>query len=268
MLDTYAAWVTGDVRWLSWGGWRLFVAQYLVPCSAGVLGAIGFYRWSRSRNDRDGGAIFIPFIFFIVGCASYFRQVHHFWQFMWTLVPASAWELQRRGFAWRGVTAILWAPAFFTLLRGSLSTGTAPALVSVALPAGGTIVATPPLAARLQFLQGFIASETRDAPVIYLDSGAGWYCAYRVPRATRHAWFAGFDVIRPYEEQSFSDAIDRTAAVIECEKDDRPMTAAGPRLPFPSAVDDALRPRLELWTEGSGCRIYRIARAPRRRSPS
>ena len=268
MLDTYAGWVTPDVRWLPWGGWRLFVAQYLVPCSAGAFGAIGFCRWIRSRNDPDAAAIFVPLIFFIVGCASYFRQVHHFRQFMWTLVPASAWELQRRGFTWHAVTAVLWAPAFFTLLRSSLLMGTAPALVSIALPAGGTIAATPPLAARLQFLQRFVESDAQGAAVIYLDSGAGWYSTYRVRRATRHAWFAGFDVIRPYEERSFFDSLNRTAAVIECEKDDRPLTPAGPRLPFPAEVNGALRPRLQLWTEGAGCRIYRIARAESRRSPT
>ena len=268
MLDTYAGWVTADVRWLPWGGWRLFVAQYLVPCSAGVLGVIGFYRWCSSRSDLDSGAIFVPLIFFLVGCASYFRQVHHFRQFMWTLVPASAWQLQRRSFTWHGVTAVLWAPAFFTVLRSSLSVGTAPVLMSIALPAGGTIAATPPLAARLQFLQRFIASDVQGGAVIYLDSGAGWYSAYRVPHATRHTWFAGFDVIRPYEARSFSDSLDRTAALIECEKDDRPLTTAGPRLPFPPEVNDALRPRLQLWTEGAGCRIYRIAGAVGRRSPT
>ena len=268
MLDTYAGWVTADIRWLPWGGWRLFVAQYLVPCSAGMLGVIGLYRWTRSRNDLDAGAVFVPLIFFIVGCASYFRQVHHFRQFMWTLVPPSAWQLERRGFTWRGVTAVLWAPAFFTLLRSSLSIGMAPALVSIVLPAGGTIAATPPLAARLQFLQRFIASDAHGAAVIYLDSGAGWYSTYRVPHATRHTWFAGFDVIRPYEARSFSDSLDRTAALIECEKDDRPLTDAGPRLPFPPEINDALRPRLQLWTEGAGCRIYRIAGTASRRSPT
>jgi len=39
-------------------------------------------------------------------------------------------------------------------------------------------------------------------------------------------------------------------------------------LPFPAEVNGALRPRLQLWTEGAGCRIYRIARAESRRSPT
>src|SRR5262249_29875518 len=158
---------------------------YLVPCSAGLLGAIGLYRWSARQGERDAGATFLPLIFFAVGCASYFRQVHHFRQFMWTLVPASAWELQRRGVAWRTATGVLWAPPFVSLLRGSLSPAAAPGLVSVGLPAGGTIAATPPLAARLEFLQRFVGSEAANAAVIYLDSGAGWYNAYRVPHATR-----------------------------------------------------------------------------------
>jgi hypothetical protein len=268
MLETYAGWVTAEFRWLPWAGWRLFVAQYLVPCSAGLLGAIGLYRWSAGQGQRDDGALFLPLIFFAVGCASYFRQVHHFRQFMWTLVPASAWELQRRGVTWRTALAVLWAPAFVTLLRSSLSAGAAPALVSVALPAGGTIVATPPLAARLEFLQRFVASEAANAAVIYLDSGAGWYNAYRVPHATRHVWFAGFDAVRPYEEGGFVDALDRTAAVIECEKDDRPVNGSEPRLPFSPAINGALRPRLHLWTAGAGCRIYRLAPVAGSRSPT
>jgi hypothetical protein len=39
-------------------------------------------------------------------------------------------------------------------------------------------------------------------------------------------------------------------------------------LPFPPEVNDALRPRLQLWTAGAGCRIYRIARPEGRRSPT
>jgi hypothetical protein len=61
----------------------------------------------QRRAVALAGAIFIPLFFFGVGCFGYFRTVFHFRQFMWALIPAAAWELQRRGTAARVVTAAI-----------------------------------------------------------------------------------------------------------------------------------------------------------------
>jgi hypothetical protein len=280
VLQAYAGWVTPEIRWVAWGGWRLFVAQYLVPLSAGVLGVAGLRHWLISDVEKRvdsrplsfmgpaSGAVFIPLCFFVIGCVSYFRQVQHFRQFMWALVPASAWELQRRGAALRAIVAALWAPGLATVLRSALwSAAIVPPLVTVNLPSGGTIVATPQIARRLQFLERLITSEVRGAPVLYLNSGSGWYFAYGVAHATRHTWLAGFDVIRPYEQEAFLHAFDRTAALVDCNQNQQSpeSSSALPILPFPPAIADAMRPRLEPWLSEAGCRVYRVV-APRIRT--
>jgi hypothetical protein len=261
VLEAYGEWVSSAIRWLPWGGWRLFVVQYLVPFSGGLLGLLGVLRSARqSTDDQDDRALFLPLIFFIVGCFIYFKQVHHFRQFMWTLVPASAWWLQRNGWRWRIATAILWAPGFLIVVRSSLIGAAASTATPIALPTGGTIVVDQRQAERIDFLARFVESDARRQPVIFLDSGAGWYDAFDVPRATRHAWFAGFDIIRPYEQDAFVSALDRTAAVIECAKDTRPLTSPLPDLPFSDAVKAVLVPRLSPWTSGAGCRTFRVSR--------
>jgi hypothetical protein len=261
VLEAYGEWVSSEIRWLPWGGWRLFVVQYLVPFSGGVLGLFGIYQSTHHRaEDGDGRAVFLPLFFFIVGGFVYFKQVHHFRQFMWTLVPASAWWLARTTWRWRVATALLWAPGFLIVVRSSLVGAAASTMITAALPAGGAIVIDRRQAERIAFLERFVREESRAQPVIYLDSGAGWYHAFQVPRATRHAWFAGFDVIRRYEEDAFIAALDRTVAVIECAKDTRATTAPLPDLPFPETVTAALAPRLTPWKSGGGCRAFRISR--------
>jgi hypothetical protein len=271
LLRSYSSWVTSEIRWLQWLGWRFMIVQYLVPLTAGVLGLVGLAGWvigvrrDAGRGLHDGvasaGAIFIPLCFYGLACFGYFRQVFHFRQFMWALVPAAAWELQRRGATLRIATTVLWAPGAVAMFRYALlSAAMAPATVTVSLPSGGTIAATPALADRIAFLKRFTSTETAGAPVMYLAGGGGWYGAYKIPHATRHVWFEGFDVIRPYEEQAFLEALNRTAALIVCDRNDQTWPSAGglPVLPFPPSIADAIRQRLVFWTSGAGCRVYHI----------
>jgi hypothetical protein len=259
------------MRWPQWIGWRFVAAQYQIPLSAAVLGLMAVAGWwtavrrGGSLGSREAagaaGAVLIPLFFYALGCLGYFRQVFHFRQFMWALVPAAAWELQRRGALLRLTTAALWAPGVLTMFRYALlSASTAPALATVSLPSGGTIVAAPELAQRIAFLQHFVGAEAPGQPIVLLAGAGGWYGAYGIPHATRHVWFEGFDVIRPYEQQAFIEAFDRTAALIACDRTPRswPLAAGLPVLPFPPAVSEAIAPRLVLWTSGAGCRVYRI----------
>src|SRR5436190_874535 len=83
----------------------------------------------------------------------------------------------------------------------------------------------------------------RAASVLYLYCVSGLYFAYGVSHATRHTWFAGFDVIRPYEQDAFLQAFDRTAALIDCDQNQQSPgpSSALPVLPFPPAVAAAMR---------------------------
>jgi hypothetical protein len=87
----HAYWVvTPDIRWPTWGGWRLMVAQYLLPLTAGLLGGFGLVGWLRTaraevgRERRAGdnaGSVFVPLCFYAVGCVGYFNHIYHFQQF-------------------------------------------------------------------------------------------------------------------------------------------------------------------------------------------
>jgi hypothetical protein len=270
LLRSYSSWVTPEIRWPQWLGWRFMIAQYLVPLTAAVLGLAGLTGWvaavrrQASRGTSAGvvsaGAVFIPLCFYLLGCFGYFRTVFHFRQFMWALIPAAAWELQRRGAATRIATAALWSPGAATMFRHALLAGAMAPMVAVSLPSGGTIGATPALADRIAFLKRFTSTEAAGAPVIYLAGGGGWYGAYQIPHATRHVWFEGFDTIRPYEERAFLEALNRTPALIVCDRNDQTWPSAGglPVLPFPPSIADAIRKRLVPWTSGAGCRVYHI----------
>ena len=270
LLRSYSSWVTSEIRWLQWLGWRFMVAQYLVPLTAAVLGLAGLAGWVIAvRRDADRGASggspgrrdIHPVVFLWTRLLRLFPDRVHFRQFMWALIPATAWALQPRGTATRIATAAISGPGAVTMFRHTLlAAAIAPPMVTVSLPSGGTIAATPALAERIAFLKAFTSTETAGAPVMYLAGGGGWYAAFKVPHATRHVWFEGFDVIRPYEEQAFLEALDRTAALIVCDRNDQPWPSAGglPVLPFPPSIADAIRQRLVLWTSGAGCRVYHI----------
>ncbi len=234
ILESYEVWPAAAGGWLRWGGWRLMIGQYLLPLSAGVLGLSAWRRWSAGARRSgspgpgpsawaDGGAVFIPLCFYIIGCCFLFRMAHDFRQFLWALVPAAAWELQRRGAAVRTVVACIWAPGFAVMVKASvIPAAAASLLVSVNLPTGGTIYTSAPLAARIRFLEQFTAQETKGAPVLFvqrgLGGGSGWHYAYTVPHATRHTWFFALNPIRPYEEAAFIDALNRTVALIDCDE--------------------------------------------------
>jgi hypothetical protein len=263
------------LRWLSWGGWRLMIGQYLLPLSAAALGLAGLARWSiaapgsdphgRVRSARaDQGAVFIPMCFFFIGCCYYFRMVHHFRMFLWALVPAAAWQLQRRGGVLRTSVAGVWFPGFATMVRAILAPAVAASpLLSVSLPTGGTIHTSAPMAEQVRFLARFAAEEAHGAPVLLIPGrhglASGWYYAYHVAHATRHTYFV-LGLIRPYEEDSFIETLSRTIAFIECDDDEgnglRPDAALD--AVFPPAVSRAILSRLEPWKSEAGCRVHHL----------
>jgi hypothetical protein len=274
MLQSYS-WVPVALRWLSWGGWRLMLGQYLLPLSAVALGLVGLRRWSAvapgSATDSrvrsawaDQGAVFVLMCFYGIGCCFYFRMVHHFRGFLWALVPAAAWELQRRGGVVRAGVACLWFPGFATMLRAILAPAVAVSpLVTVRLPSGGAIHTSAPMPERIRFLDRF-AAEVPGAPVLFVPgrygSASGWYYAYHVAHATRHTWFFAPNLIRPYEEAAFIEALSRTVAFIECDDDQGNGVLAGRGLDlvFPPAVSRVILSRMEPWKSEAGCRIHHL----------
>jgi hypothetical protein len=131
------------------------------------------------------------------------------------------------------------------------------------LPTGGAIHTSAPMPARIRFLDRF-AAEVHGAPVLFVPgpyaSASGWYYAYHVAHATRHTWFFAPNLIRPYEEDAFIEALSRTVAFIECD-DDQGHGLLGDRgldLVFPPAVSRVILSRLEPWKSEAGCRIHHL----------
>jgi hypothetical protein len=244
------------------------ITQYLLPASAAVIGLVAVARWVitlrhapvRYRDALAGGT-FIPLFFFILACFGFFRHVFHFRQFMWALVPATAWLIERSPNFVRWTTALLWAPGLLTMLRSALLASTiVPATVALTLPSGGTLHAAPALADRVAFLERFASNDARGLPIVYLAGASGWYAAYRISHATRHTWWEGFDAPRPYEQQAFLDSLSHTAALIVCDRDGQawPSESGLPALPFSPKLADAIRPRLVFWMNQAGCHVYHI----------
>jgi hypothetical protein len=241
------------------------VAQYLLPAATGIAGVVALIRWlmeprpgaaPETVDDREVGAVFIPLVFFALACCYYFREVHHFRQFMWTLVPAAAWELERRQAAIRATVAGLCAPGVGVFLKSALVPVALGPLVALALPSGGTIYAPPEMAQRIGFLQRFVSTQTPGTSVLLTKCASGWVYAYDVPHQTRHTWVWAPAAIRPYEEADFIASLDHTRALIDCDDDNNP--AGPPMLRYPPAVAEAIRSRLSPWTSGGGCQVYHL----------
>jgi hypothetical protein len=265
----HAYWVVPpDIRWPTWGGWRLMVAQYLLPLTAGLLGVFGFVGWLRATRreaaadigtSQGVGSVFVPLCFYAVACIGYFNHVYHFHQFLWALVPASAWLLPRLPPAATFMTALAWTPGLLVVLRSAFVTISPPSVVTVHLPSGGSIVTTASMATRIAFLERFTTSESGGRPILYVPCGSGWHYAYAVPAATRNTFFFAPEVIRPYERQEFLRSLDRTAALITC---DQPSSSPPLDTIFrlDPSIADAIYSRLEPWTTEAGCRVFRIRR--------
>ena len=124
----------------------------------------------------------------------------HFRQFLGALVPAAAWELQRRGAAVRTGVACIWAPGFALMMRACVMPAAAASLLAtVNLPTGGTIHTSAALAERILIFERFTFRRTpQGAPVLFVQRGlggaSGWHYAYTVPHATRHTWFFASNV--------------------------------------------------------------------------
>ena len=75
-----------------------------------------------------------------------------------------------------------------------------------------------------------------------------------------HTWFFGSNLIRPYEEAAFIEALNRTAALIYCDESDGEdqQPDRTPNLPFSPAVAQAVRSRLTPWKSEAGCRVYHL----------
>jgi hypothetical protein len=287
ILPTYNYWVTPGLRWLAWEGWRMMIAQYVLPLAAGVAGAVAFGRWLMARagraphpnhreadGDRYGGAVFIPLCFFGLAFFFFFREVHHFRQFMWTLVPPAAWELERRTIAIRAGVFALWTPGIAVFLKAVLVPVAIAPFVALGLPSGGIIYAEPGMASRIQYLQEFVATEGRGVSVLFTNCASGWFYAYGVPHETRHTWVWAPELIRPYEEHRLIASLDRTGALIDCDavgsghrssgdrsSGDRSFSDAAIRL-YPAAVANAIRGRITPWSSAHGCRVYHVAPPP------
>jgi hypothetical protein len=265
MFRAYSV-MTADIRWPMWNGWRQAVGQQLLPVSAGVLGLVGLAGWLRSLRQgtdaekeraRAAGGIFVTLLFYLMSTFTYFRHVFHFQQFLWALVPAAAWQLQRLPIRFRAGVLLLWAPGILLVLRSAFLTAPSTSMELVHLPTGGSIVVDSMIKERLSLLAGLAA----EGPVLYAPVGSGWHFAYRAPIATRHSWFFAPDVIRAYDRAEFVRSLNQIHAVVTCAPGGSLSVPLSSVFPLPREISAEVYSRLELRKTEAGCRVYRVRHA-------
>lgn len=221
MFRAYSV-VSADIRWPMWNGWRMAVGQQLLPVSAGILGLVGLVCGLRGLRREDteaeqegswaAGGIFIPQLFYLISTFTYFRHVFHFQQFLWALVPAAAWQLQRLPIRFRTGFTLLWVPGALLVIRSAFLTTPWKLVEPLQFPSGGSIVVDAGIKAKLTLLSGMAAGGT----ALYAPVGSGWHFAYGAPIMSRHSWFFAPDAIRPYDQTEFVASLDGISAVVTC----------------------------------------------------
>lgn len=228
-LATYEGWVNAELRWLTWGGWRLFIAQYLSPAVAVALIG-GVLLWSASRSEEDGLLtaadlrLLLPALFVAIGLLGYLQQAHIMRQFLWAVVIGSSIALLRSGPVLRGVVLLLWLPGLLVAGRAMLVTSPPSHLVAMELPGAGTISVHPVLEESLEAVLHTVDQFRRDraevgdvpyeeVPALFMRMAAGVHAVYNVPAPIRQPWIIpGF--VRPYDEAALIEAAERLAAIV------------------------------------------------------
>jgi hypothetical protein len=238
----------------------------MLPVTAGILGLSGTVAWWRAARrtgpDSDllaSAAVFVPLWFYLVASAGLFHHVCHFPQFLWALVPASAWWLQQHRVA-RVVAMAAWSPGVLLVLRSALITSASSALVTTVLPLGGSVVSRQTMPESLAFLQQLArSSAAAGRTTLIAPNGSGWMLEYGVPIVSRDVWFFAAEAIRSYDRQAFIDSLDRTGDVVNCSfsgaTTDRPLEEVFPMDPSIAAL---VYGRLEYWKAEAGCRVWHV----------
>lgn len=163
-----------DVIWVGLafrtGPAALAVDSNLLPVSAGILGLVGLVCGLRGLRREDteaeqegswaAGGIFIPQLFYLISTFTYFRHVFHFQQFLWALVPAAAWQLQRLPIRFRTGFTLLWVPGALLVIRSAFLTTPWKLVEPLQFPSGGSIVVDAGIKAKLTLLSGMAAEGT------------------------------------------------------------------------------------------------------------
>ena len=270
-------------RWPAWEGWRAFAGQYLTVLSAVALtiAAFALRPWSTGgsrplpaasafRRQIEGpplhgehaAALFVCAVFFLFGCLWFFRSVHHFRQFAWTLVIPAAWALQRHS-SLRALACVLWLPMCALLLR-SVAVTPPHAFESVTLADGGTVALPAHARQRVETLARLLQNEgSGAAAALMIPNGAGFHAAFDVPAAGRHVFFFQ-GAVQPDEIPRTIAQFREVRALVVCAPGE--PDAANPReslnlFPsyFPRELANSLQSRIakRVWSDGD-CGLFRL----------
>jgi hypothetical protein len=243
--------MSAEARWPTWGGPRMFLAQYLMPLVAAALGIGAFVTWLREPGTglperRREGALYVLFVFYALASIVYFRHEHHFRQFAWTLVPCAVPMLTRFPLASRAAMACICLPGLWPL-TSALIHGPEPSVTEVHLPRGYSVYVDAPTIERLDFLSRTTTDHTE--PLLFLPHGSGWLYAYGHEYATRHAFFYSSAVVRPFEQASVIAAVRELRLIIDC-------TPSGAEVPLPGPVREVIATDFVEYERDAGCSSY------------
>lgn len=229
VLESYAGWVTPEVRWPRWGGWNLLIGQYLSPLVGGAIGlfALGWYLANRRGTGTTGAEhsraaesirLLLPLLFFLIASVGMFRMAYHFLQFAWLLVIPAAWLLERSGWAVRATIIALFIPCFALNAKSIFLTPPAADHKPFRTPSGEVLWATPGVQSELRHVAAQIAASAgpagaRNPAAMILPLGAGFHYAYRVETPLRQAWFLP-GLVRPEDNKQIIVSLDRLDAIV------------------------------------------------------
>ena len=229
MVQNYAAYSHRSLPLLHWFNLNFFLGRQMplvaaVLAGVAVTGLLLFKRGSAKLDERSSYLLFIGpplflVIFFSVALVVY---LPHMWVAMfyaWMVLLSAACFLRKVPLS-IGLFLLACAPAFLLSAKDLVFSPKADKLREVHL-ANDTLWLPPEVENRLIKLQSLLkllqqqrgGDTLAPSAILGFPFGSGFHHFLGYPAATRHAWFMpGF--VRPREEGTLLDSLDRTLAVI------------------------------------------------------
>lgn len=229
VLGSYSAWMTPDLRWPNLGEPKLLIGQYLSPLLGAAVGlvALVWYLGRRTKVGQEGaqsGApeqirLLIPFFFYVLAAALFFRMAFHFLQFAWLLVIPLAWGFERGSRLTRTALVALLLPCFALNVRTIFSNPVPAELGVIRTRAGEELWASREGREEIATLVHALREDSgpagngRRGAVLVVPLGAGLYHQYGFDNDLRQPWFLG-TFHRPYDERPLLASLDQTRSVV------------------------------------------------------
>jgi hypothetical protein len=231
MVENYASYLDSSIsalsffKFISWGEFIFFQFFPWVCLAAFLISGVLCFKQLRNGvgkiKNQEMGAFLFGGCFFLLSLNTYIAHQYSCLNFLWLLafsagLGAVQFKNLPMGLALLNLPMIVTSLVMFVVPTGGHG------LVSWQFPRGGSLWVTKVAGERIKKIQAtvdeLIGEKKRetgrdDIVAVAFSMNAGWCHYFGWGSQTRHAWFLhGF--LRPYEEESWMRALERTAAVV------------------------------------------------------